>query len=74
MDIIWPERIFIPEPPDPLPKDCYWKEYGAGAFAPIATAIKKVINLPVLLSGRIYPELGEIILTSPPNTVPVIML
>jgi 2,4-dienoyl-CoA reductase (NADPH2) len=62
MDIIWPERIFIPEPPDPLPKDCYWKEYGAGAFAPIAAAIKKAVTVPVLLSGRIYPELGESIL------------
>jgi 2,4-dienoyl-CoA reductase (NADPH2) len=62
MDIVWPERIFIPEPPDPLPKDCYWKEYGAGAFMPIAAAIKKTVTVPVLLSGRIYPELGEMIL------------
>jgi 2,4-dienoyl-CoA reductase (NADPH2) len=62
MDIVWPERIFIPEPPDPLPKDCYWKEYGAGAFMPIAAAIKKAVSVPVLLSGRIYPELGESIL------------
>jgi 2,4-dienoyl-CoA reductase (NADPH2) len=62
MDIVWPERIFIPEPPDPLPKDCDWRHYGAGAFAPIAAAIKKVITVPVLLSGRIYPKLGESIL------------
>jgi 2,4-dienoyl-CoA reductase (NADPH2) len=62
MDIVWPERIFIPEPPDPLPKDCDWKQYGAGAFAPVAAAIKKVVTVPVLLSGRIYPELGESIL------------
>jgi 2,4-dienoyl-CoA reductase (NADPH2) len=62
MDIVWPERIFIPEPPDPLPKNCDWKKYGAGAFAPISTAIKKAVTVPVLLSGRIYPELGESIL------------
>ena len=62
MDIVWPERIFIPEPPDPLPKDCDWSQYGAGAFAPIAAAIKKVVEVPILLSGRIYPELGESIL------------
>ena len=62
MDIVWPERIFIPEPPDPLPKDCYWSQYGAGAFAPIAAAIKKVVTVPVLLSGRIYPKLGESLL------------
>lgn len=62
MDLIWPERIFIPEPPDPLPKDCDWSRYGAGAFTPIAAAIKKSVAVPVLLSGRIYPELGESIL------------
>lgn len=62
MDIVWPERIFIPEPPAPLPRDCYWEEYGAGAFMPIAAAIKKVVSVPVMLSGRIYPELGERIL------------
>jgi 2,4-dienoyl-CoA reductase (NADPH2) len=62
MDIVWPERIFIPEPPDPLPRDCDWSQYGAGAFAPIAAAIKKAVTVPVLLSGRIYPELGESIL------------
>jgi 2,4-dienoyl-CoA reductase (NADPH2) len=59
MDIVWPERIFIPEPPDPLPKDCYWKEYGAGAFIPVAAAIKNVVSIPVLVSGRFYPELAE---------------
>ena len=62
IDLIWPERVFIPEPPDPLPKDCYWKEYGAGAFMPIAAALKKVVTVPIMLSGRIYPELAERIL------------
>jgi 2,4-dienoyl-CoA reductase (NADPH2) len=62
MDMCWPERIFIPEPPDPLPKDCDWSRYGAGALVPIAAAIKKVVSVPVLISGRIDPELGESIL------------
>jgi 2,4-dienoyl-CoA reductase (NADPH2) len=62
MDMIWPERIFIPEPPDPLPKDCDWSRYGAGALVPIAAAIKKAVSVPVLISGRIYPELGEVVL------------
>lgn len=62
MDIIWPERVFIPEPPDPLPKDCDWSQYGAGALVPIAATIKKVVSTPVLISGRIYPELAEKVL------------
>ena len=62
MDIVWPERVFIPEPPDPLPKDCDWSQHGAGALVPIAAAIKNVIPVPVLISGRIYPELAEKIL------------
>ena len=59
MDIVWPERIFIPEPPHPLPKDCDWSRYGAGALVPIAAAIKKVLSIPVLISGRINPEIAE---------------
>src|SRR4030042_5340380 len=62
MDIVWPERVFIPEPPDPLPKDCDWSRHGAGALVPIAAAIKTVVSIPVLISGRIYPELAEKIL------------
>jgi 2,4-dienoyl-CoA reductase (NADPH2) len=62
MDIVWPERVFIPEPPDPLPKDLDWSRFGAGALVPIAAAIKKVVSVPVLISGRIYPELAESVL------------
>jgi 2,4-dienoyl-CoA reductase (NADPH2) len=59
MDMIWPERLFVGEPPDPLPKDCDWSHYGAGAIIPLAAAIKKVVSVPVLVSGRIDPEIGE---------------
>jgi 2,4-dienoyl-CoA reductase (NADPH2) len=59
MDIIWPERLFIPEPPEPLPKDCDWSHHGAGALVPIAAAIKKVVSVPILISGRIDPIIGE---------------
>jgi 2,4-dienoyl-CoA reductase (NADPH2) len=59
MDMVWPERIFIPEPPEPLPPDCDWSHYGAGALIPIAAAIKKVVSVPVMISGRIDPYIGE---------------
>ena len=59
MDMIWPERLFVGEPPSPLPKDCDWSHYGAGAIIPVAAAIKKVVSVPVLISGRIDPKIGE---------------
>jgi 2,4-dienoyl-CoA reductase (NADPH2) len=59
MDMIWPERLFVGEPPQPLPKDCDWSHYGAGAIIPIAAALKKVVSVPVLVSGRIDPVIGE---------------
>jgi 2,4-dienoyl-CoA reductase (NADPH2) len=62
MDVIWPERLFYPDPPDPLPKDLDWSRRGAGAHVPLAAAIKKLVNVPVLVAGRIDPELGEHIL------------
>jgi 2,4-dienoyl-CoA reductase (NADPH2) len=62
IDLIWPERIFIPEPPKPLPKEMDWHHKGAGSHVPIAAAIKKVVSVPVLVAGRLDPELGEIVL------------
>ena len=59
MDMIWPERLFIPEHPEPLPKDCDWSHFGAGALIPIAAAIKKVVSVPVMISSRIDPVIGE---------------
>lgn len=59
MDIIWPERVFIPEPPNPLPKEMDWARFGAGSHAPLAAAVKKVVSVPVLVAGRFDPELAE---------------
>ena len=62
MDVIWPERVFIPEPPNPLPKEMDWSHYGAGSHVPLAAAVKKAVSVPVMVAGRIYPELAEKIL------------
>jgi 2,4-dienoyl-CoA reductase (NADPH2) len=59
IDIIWPERVFIPEPPNPLPKEMDWSRLGAGSHVPLAAAVKKVVSVPVLVAGRFYPELAE---------------
>ena len=59
MDVIWPERVLYPEPPQPMPKDLDWSHRGAGAHIPLAAAVKKVVSIPVLVAGRISPELGE---------------
>ena len=62
MDMIWPERLFVGEPPDPLPKDCDWSHFGAGAIVPLDAAIKKVVSIPVLVAGRLDPVMGEKVL------------
>ena len=63
MDTCWPEHVLYPEPPKPLPKDCDWSRWGAGATAPVTEAIKKAVSVPVFIAGRIYyPELAESIL------------
>ena len=48
-DILWPERLYIPEPPNPLPKDLDWSHHGAGAHIPIAAALTKVVSVPILV-------------------------
>ena len=60
-----PDYLFYPEPPIPLesfPKEYYWKQRGAGANILLAAEIKKVLSIPVIIVGKISPELGEKIL------------
>ncbi|MCX7858050.1 MAG: FAD-dependent oxidoreductase [Deltaproteobacteria bacterium] len=60
-----PEQLFFPEPPIPtkeFPKEYYWKKHGAGANIYLAEGIKKVVSIPVIIVGRIDPDLGEKIL------------
>lgn len=57
-----PELIFYPEPPKPLARGLDGSHHGAGALVPLATAIKKVVSIPVITVGRFDPKLGEKIL------------
>jgi 2,4-dienoyl-CoA reductase (NADPH2) len=60
-----PEHLFFPEPPIPLksfPKEYNWSRRGAGANIYLAEGIKKVVSIPVIVVGRLDPELGEKVL------------
>jgi 2,4-dienoyl-CoA reductase (NADPH2) len=60
-----PDYLFYPEPPIPLkefPKEYYWKQKGAGANIILAEGVKKVLSIPVIIVGKLSPELGEKIL------------
>jgi 2,4-dienoyl-CoA reductase (NADPH2) len=60
-----PDLRFYPEPPIPLksfPKEYNWSQRGAGANVYLAAAMKKAVSMPVIIVGRIDPELGEKIL------------
>jgi 2,4-dienoyl-CoA reductase (NADPH2) len=59
MDTIWPERLFYPAPPEPLPKDLDWSRRGAGAHLPVSARTKKVVSVPVMVAGRLDAELAE---------------
>lgn len=59
---LFPEQTFYPEPIQPLPKGFDWSGNGAGAYVPIAAAIKKAVSIPVTTEGRLSPLLGEKIL------------
>lgn len=60
--VISPEVVFYPEPPKPLAKGLDGSRHGAGGLVPLATAIKKVVSIPVITVGRLDPKLGEKIL------------
>lgn len=60
-----PEHLFYPEPPIPLntfPKEYNWSHWGAGANIYLAEGMKKVLSIPVIVVGRLSPELGEKVL------------
>ncbi len=57
-----PDALFYPEPPVPVeefPKEYYTKGKGAGANILMAQGIKKAISIPVMVVGRLDPEMGE---------------
>ncbi len=61
-DLHLPDSIFYPEPPKPMPKPLDISHGGAGISVPVATAIKKVVSIPVITVGKLNAELGEKVL------------
>ena len=55
----FPEIYFYPEPPKVLGSNIDGSRNGVGASMPLAAAIKKVVSVPVIVSGKLNPELGE---------------
>jgi 2,4-dienoyl-CoA reductase (NADPH2) len=55
----FPEIYFYPEPPKILGANIDGSRYGIGASIPLATAIKKMVSVPVIVAGRLTPEIGE---------------
>ncbi len=58
----WPEQFHYPEPYETLAKELDWSHTGAGAYVPLATAIKQVVSIPVITVGRLDHRLGETVL------------
>ena len=57
-----PEQLLSTEAGDPLPEGLDWTRDGAGAFAPLSEAVKRVVSVPVIAVGRLNPEIGESLL------------
>ena len=56
------EAIFYPEPPIPLeefPREYDRSRWGAGANLILTAEMKKILSVPVIVVGRMGPELGE---------------
>lgn len=56
------EAIFYPEPPIPLeefPPEYNRKHWGKGANMTLSAELKKVLTIPLMVVGRMGPELGE---------------
>jgi 2,4-dienoyl-CoA reductase (NADPH2) len=57
-----PERLLHPEPPPSLTGELDWSRKGAGAFVPLAAAVKKAVTVPVITVGRLNHLTGERVL------------
>lgn len=58
----WIENTVYPEPVDDMPPQLDWSRDGAGAYVPLAKAVKEVVGIPVITVGRQGVELGERVL------------
>lgn len=60
-----PDYLFYPEPPIPLrefPAEYNASHRGAGANIYLAEGVKKILSIPVIVVGKLDPELGEQVL------------
>jgi 2,4-dienoyl-CoA reductase (NADPH2) len=60
-----PDYLFYPEPPFPLrefPKEYNASQRGAGANVYLAQGMKEALSIPIIVVGRLDPELGERVL------------
>jgi 2,4-dienoyl-CoA reductase (NADPH2) len=60
-----PDYLFYPEPPIPLnefPQEYNASQRGAGANIYLAEGLKKILSIPVIVVGKLDPELGEKVL------------
>ncbi len=56
----FPDVAFYPEPPPYATPDVVdTSHHGAGGWVPLAIAIKKIVRIPVITTGRLDPEMGE---------------
>jgi len=58
----FPDMVPYPDMPEELDKGIDMSRYGEGAWVPAAAEIKKVVSIPVIVIGRLDPDLGERIL------------
>jgi 2,4-dienoyl-CoA reductase (NADPH2) len=60
-----PDYLFYPEPPIPIrefPQEYNASQRGAGANIYLAEGMKKILSIPVIVVGKLDPELGEKVL------------
>lgn len=60
-----PDQLFYPEPPvslEKFPVEYYFRRNGAGANIIMAGKLKEILSIPVIVVGRMDPELGEKVL------------
>jgi 2,4-dienoyl-CoA reductase (NADPH2) len=58
----FPDMALYPEAPYPVGRFVDTSRHGAGAWVPLAAAVKKIVLIPVIAVGRLDVELGERIL------------
>jgi 2,4-dienoyl-CoA reductase (NADPH2) len=57
--INWPDSVFYPEPPNPIPEGLDGSRHGLGLWTPLPALVKKVVSIPVVATGSINPEVAE---------------